>query len=419
MNNFKKLTLILICFAFAPSIVKAQLNIIVSGTEARVISCDLDAEGIVEIPSDYRGYPVTEINSWAFQGRNNITGVIMPDTVTKIGVSVFRSCNNLKFVEFSKKLKSIPMMTFESTKGLIEIELPNNIEYINKDAFNGCSNLHSVKVGESCKYIGNNAFLNCESLENVYLKNVRTIGHKAFYNLGGIKKLNLESIQSISDKAFYNCKNLESISLGPELAYIGIKAFYNCLNLKELSLNNENNCFLSEGSFQNCIKIKKLNLNIERIPKSAFENCSDLKELIFSPKLKMIDDRAFFNCISLTKVFFNGDAPNLGDDVFTGIDYDILDAFAFLNKKGFSQPFAGMFINYLNPPILINLIKSEFPFSLTFKTESDSTYIIEASHDLKKWGEIGEVQGTGSSVKFIERRKALFPKQYYRLKKAD
>ena len=59
------------------------------------------------------------------------------------------------------------------------------------------------------------------------------------------------------------------------------------------------------------------------------------------------------------------------------------------------------------------------PFSLNFETQSDSTYIIEASHDLKKWGEIGEVQGTGSSVKFIERRKALFPKQYYRVKKAE
>ena len=56
------------------------------------------------------------------------------------------------------------------------------------------------------------------------------------------------------------------------------------------------------------------------------------------------------------------------------------------------------------------------PFSLTFETESDSTYVIEASHDLQKWSEIGEVQGNGSSVKFIELRKALFPKQYYRVK---
>ena len=59
------------------------------------------------------------------------------------------------------------------------------------------------------------------------------------------------------------------------------------------------------------------------------------------------------------------------------------------------------------------------PFEISFKSEKDSTYVIEASHDLMKWSEIGEVQGTGSSVKFIERRKALFPKQYYRVKKAE
>ena len=56
------------------------------------------------------------------------------------------------------------------------------------------------------------------------------------------------------------------------------------------------------------------------------------------------------------------------------------------------------------------------PFSLTFETKSDSTYKIEASHDLKKWGEIGEVQGTGSSVEFTDWREALFQKQYYRVK---
>ena len=34
--------------------------------------------------------------------------------------------------------------------------------------------------------------------------------------------------------------------------------------------------------------------------------------------------------------------------------------------------------------------------------KEDSTYIIEVSHDLKQWGELGEVQGTGSSVKFTD-----------------
>ena len=69
-----------------------------------------------------------------------------------------------------------------------------------------------------------------------------------------------------------------------------------------------------------------------------------------------------------------------------------------------------------NDLIIDSFSTAASPFSLAFQTESDSTYKIEASHDLKKWGEIGEVQGTGSSVEFTDLREALFQKQYYRVK---
>ena len=63
--------------------------------------------------------------------------------------------------------------------------------------------------------------------------------------------------------------------------------------------------------------------------------------------------------------------------------------------------------------------KAASPFSLTLQTKAGLNYIIEASHDLKQWGEIGEIQGTGASVDCIEPRKALFPRQYYRVKIND
>jgi aspartyl/asparaginyl beta-hydroxylase (cupin superfamily) len=63
------------------------------------------------------------------------------------------------------------------------------------------------------------------------------------------------------------------------------------------------------------------------------------------------------------------------------------------------------------------------PFNLSFvenrKSTSGTTYIIEAPHDLKKWGKIAEVQGTGNSVKFTDWREAIFEKQYYRVKLAE
>ena len=56
------------------------------------------------------------------------------------------------------------------------------------------------------------------------------------------------------------------------------------------------------------------------------------------------------------------------------------------------------------------------PFSLSFETKAGLTYEIEASHDLKKWEEIGEVKGNGGTVDFIDQREALFNSQYYRIK---
>ena len=59
------------------------------------------------------------------------------------------------------------------------------------------------------------------------------------------------------------------------------------------------------------------------------------------------------------------------------------------------------------------------PFSLTFQTKSGLIYIIEASQDMIKWVEVAEQKGNGSTVEFIEPRKALFPMQYYRIKITD
>ena len=55
------------------------------------------------------------------------------------------------------------------------------------------------------------------------------------------------------------------------------------------------------------------------------------------------------------------------------------------------------------------------PFGISFKSEKDSTYIFQASSDLKKWSGIEEVIGTGNDMNFTDRREAIFQKQYYRV----
>jgi len=101
--------------------------------------------------------------------------------------------------------------------------------------------------------------------------------------------------------------------------------------------------------------------------------------------------------------------------VFVGVSGN---AKIFINPgaTGFGETFGGLPVVILKKLKINTFSKSTTPFTISFETKSESTYKIEATHDLKKWGEIGEVQGTGSSVKFTDWREALFQKQYYRVK---
>ena len=130
-------------------------------------------------------------------------------------------------------------------------------------------------------------------------------------------------------------------------------------------------------------------------------------------KIKM---GAFSSCSNLTSIIFEGNAPfSFRVDAFSSVPED---AKIFINREatGFGKTFGGLPVIIQGELEINTFSKSASPFTISFESKSGSTYIVEASNDLKKWGEIGEVQGTGSSVKFTDWRKAIFQQQYYRLK---
>ena len=96
------------------------------------------------------------------------------------------------------------------------------------------------------------------------------------------------------------------------------------------------------------------------------------------------------------------------------------DAKVFINPDatGFDKTFAGLPVVILKKLKINAFSKSASPFNLSFESKSGSTYIIEVTHDLKQWGELGEVQGTGSSVKFTDVRLPIVPfeRNYFRVK---
>ena len=241
-------------------------------------------------------------------------------------------------------------------------------------AFSSCSSLTSVTIPDSVTSIGSFAFGYCSSLTSVMIPNsVTSIEQYAFWDCSNLMSVTIpESVTSIENMTFRNCSNLTSVLIGNKVTSIGRWAFKDCLNLTNI-----------------------------KIPGSVTS----------------IGSMAFSGCISLKDIIFLGNAPSsIVSDVFKNLPSEATITVT-AGATGFGETYGGLPVKILKKKLLIKSFNNHAaPFSLTFETQLDSTYKIEASHDLKKWGEIGEAQGTGSSVKFIERRKALFPNQYYRVK---
>ena len=62
---------------------------------------------------------------------------------------------------------------------------------------------------------------------------------------------------------------------------------------------------------------------------------------------------------------------------------------------------------------------SRVPFGFSFKTDEGRNYEVEASFDLEKWNLLRQIKGTGKEEKFIDVRRAFYPRQYYRVKETE
>ena len=69
-------------------------------------------------------------------------------------------------------------------------------------------------------------------------------------------------------------------------------------------------------------------------------------------------------------------------------------------------------------PIVPELVveNPKFPFSLRFKTVEGQVYEVQSTLDFQSWTTLAKIKGTGSEKVFADRRKALYPRQYYRVK---
>ena len=70
------------------------------------------ASGLVEIPAEINGKPVTKIGDWAFEGCNAITAGSIPSSVTQIGGWAFQNCSARTSISLpGKSVFPVPALT--------------------------------------------------------------------------------------------------------------------------------------------------------------------------------------------------------------------------------------------------------------------------------------------------------------------
>jgi len=335
--------------------------------------------GDINIPSTLGGYPVTSINSSAFQWCKGLTSVNIPSSVTSIGYQAFFVCTGLTQIDvdnnngqyssqdgilFNKTKTSliqypagktgsciipnsvtgIGAWAFYNCKGLTSVNIPNSVTIIGDSAFYCCSGLNSVNIPTSVTSIGNSAFGGCTGLTEIivydnnltYASQEGVLFNKAKTSLiqypSGKKGSYIipNGVDSIGYYAFGGCTGLTSVTIPNSVTSIGAEAFESCGGLTSVNIPDSVTS-IGDYAFVYSYQLTEIVVNVYNASYSSQEGVLFNKtktKLIQYPDSKtgsyvipndvtIIVDYAFFGCTGLTSVTIPTSVTSIGDSTFS------------------------------------------------------------------------------------------------------
>ena len=189
-------------------------------------SYDGDYEAIV-IPAQIGGRDVTVIGGFA--NEDEITSVVIPDTVREISNQAFLNCFNITSVKMGANVEVIGDNAFDGE--FEEIVLPNALKVIEDNAFASVP-LKVLSIPNRVEEIGGGAFLSAD-IENLTIPgSVKMIGYQAFLYCDKLETVVIEEgVETICDEAFSDCTSLKTITIPSSVTEIGRHTFFDCKNL--------------------------------------------------------------------------------------------------------------------------------------------------------------------------------------------
>ena len=290
----------------------------------------------------------TDIQSYTFNGCDNLETITFPASLSTIGKEAFLNCKALDNVVFPESLTSIGQSAFEGCSSITSLSIPGNVTYFYR-AFRYCTSLQSVTFPTSATFtkIADSAFSGCTNLTTTSIPaNVTKVQQNAFSDCGFTQMPEGWGRQGLSydSTPFYGCQ-LQTVELGSGITTLGAGAFSYCTSLNGGSsfvippqvINIGGDCFrnsgftvLPEGMNRSGITLgTNLFLNgiftsVEingwgTVPGYCFRNNQQLKSVKMDG-VTTVGGSAFIECSALEEVDFGDDITSIGYDCFNGAD---------------------------------------------------------------------------------------------------
>lgn len=303
--GFLVVLLFMCVFAFMP------MNAFADSTEYT------DENGIIYILSDddFNGSEETLRRVKWPEGCTAKTFTI-PDGVRVIENFAFRD-TPVESIIFPERMTAIYSSAFQNCDNLVEVTLPKGIAFVGPDLFKNCDKLQKITIPSTVKEIGSDAFMNCKSLKEVSMSyGVGKIGAGVFEHCTSLTEIKLPaSVRTIGSRAFSDT-SLTEIDIR-QVSKIEFSAFEDCKNLKTILYSTESS-YVADYCFKNCTSLEEIKLpaNITTIESDAFIGCTALKTVSFPSNLQVIDRSAFQNCKSLSDISLPSSVKEIGDHAF-------------------------------------------------------------------------------------------------------
>ena len=254
---------------------------------------------------------MTKIDGYAFKGCTKLISVHISD---------IESWCNISFLSAEANPLYYAHHLYIGNEEITDLVIPNSVTTIGEEAFSGFTALTSVTIGNSVKTIGWEAFSGCTGLTSVTIDNsVTNIGNRAFSGCTGLTSVTIgNSVKTIGMEAFSGCIGLTSVTIPNSVTGIGEQAFSGCTSLTSVYISdikswcnisfqepNANPLYYAHHLYIGNEEIINLVIpnGVNRIGRSVFYGCSALKSITVPNSVTTIVSNAFGECSALTDLF--------------------------------------------------------------------------------------------------------------------